>query len=71
MTRADDALREIKAFIAEHGYPPTVRELAAALGVSSSASAFRLLTELQKAGKVDWNPRHGRTLRVLSDEFRE
>ena len=36
--RQEDALKFIKTYIVSHGYPPTVREIAEALGVNSPAT---------------------------------
>jgi len=36
--RQEDALKFIKTYIVSHGYPPTVREIAEAIGVSSPAT---------------------------------
>ena len=36
--RQEDTLNFIKSFMVEHGYPPTVREICEALGVSSPAT---------------------------------
>lgn len=42
----------IKGFIAQHGIPPTVREIGSAFGIKSS-SAFYLLKELERKGAVE------------------
>jgi repressor LexA len=65
MPGAEDALPIIKKFTADHGYPPTVRELAPLLGVSSTATVFRWLSQLRAAGKVSWIDNFPRTLRVI------
>jgi len=45
-------LEVIRINIQETGYPPTVRELCRALGVHSSATAFKYLKILEKKGYV-------------------
>jgi len=46
------ALELIRSNIQETGYPPTVRELCRALGVHSSATAFKYLKILEKKGYI-------------------
>lgn len=46
------ALELIRIKIHETGYPPTVRELCEALGVHSSATAFKYLKILEKKGYI-------------------
>jgi len=45
-------LEVIRMNIQETGYPPTVRELCRALGVHSSATAFKYLKILEKKGYI-------------------
>jgi len=45
-------LETIRINIQETGYPPTVRELCRALGVHSSATAFKYLKILEKKGYI-------------------
>ncbi len=54
----------LQAFIREHGIPPTVRELAKALGISSTAAHYRL-TRLREHGLVEWEEGKSRTLRIV------
>lgn len=46
-----------------HGYPPTLRELAAAIGRSVTATRARLVR--MRGQRVDWQDNRTRTLRVL------
>jgi repressor LexA len=46
------ALEYINTYIQEHGYPPTVREIARATGHRSTSSAAFMLTSLEKLGKL-------------------
>ena len=45
-------LEFLNTFIEENGYPPTVREICAAVGLKSTATVSYHLTELKKAGKI-------------------
>jgi repressor LexA len=50
----------------ERGYSPTVRELAAELGLRSPAPLHRYLERLRDEGKVSWETGKARTLRVVA-----
>lgn len=57
--RQRETLDWIKAFIAEHGMPPTVREIGNAFGIKSS-TVFAFLRTLQEKGYLrrgDWGAR--------------
>lgn len=56
--RQQEVLDWVKAFIRDHGMPPTVREIGAAFGIKSS-SVFDLLKALEQKGTYDgvtWEP---------------
>lgn len=53
--RQQYALDSIRRFIADQGYPPTVRELAADMGISA-ACAKRHLNELDSKGAIRRQP---------------
>jgi SOS-response transcriptional repressor LexA len=48
-----------------HPYPPTLRELARALGLRSFGSLWEHLDRLRDLGLVTWDAGKSRTLRVL------
>ena len=50
--RQEEILNYIKEYIANHGYPPTVREIGADLGVSSPATIHAHLKNLEE--KMPW-----------------
>lgn len=61
LTAAESAaLEAIRAFTHAHHYPPTVRELAAALGVRSLGSVHRLLSQLEQKQAVSREPGRAR-----------
>lgn len=68
MARTSDKQQKIleflNAFIEENGYPPTVREICAAVGLKSTATVSYHLTELKRLGKIqaDSNKRRAITL---------
>jgi len=67
--------REILDFIArtaeERGYPPTVREIGAAIGLKSSSSVHYHLRVLERAGLLTRDGHLTRALRVADDESDE
>ena len=48
-----------------HGYPPTVRELAAALGIRSISGVGEHLRRMAAKRLLTWEPGKSRTLRVI------
>lgn len=56
----------IVAYTAEHSFPPTMREIAEAIGTKSSNSVVGHLLRLQRAGIVTWEANTPRTVRVLA-----
>ena len=48
--RQKEILDTIKKFIAKNGFPPTVREIGAAVGLSSSATTHFHLKKLTEKG---------------------
>lgn len=53
----------VRSFQAEHGYGPTVREVAAHLGLGPSVTHHHLL-RMREQGRVTWKDNWNRTLRV-------
>lgn len=50
--RQQETFAWVKAFIRDHGMPPTVREIGDAFGIKSS-SVFHLLKELERKGYIE------------------
>lgn len=57
-------LREIERFIKDRGYPPTLRELAAAVGVTSPSGVRQQLKALERKGALTLTPRRPRGIVV-------
>lgn len=68
--RLGEVLAGIRRLIAAEQHPPTTREIAAELGVST-AMAHRYLTRLRSLGMVQWDEGRARTLRIVDDDRRE
>lgn len=70
--RQNDILLFIKKYIATHGYPPTVRDICAGVNLSSPATVFVHLKNLEKKGYLKSSNAKSRTLELLIDnEFIE
>lgn len=63
MTRREEVLQIIRSHVAANGYPPTVREIAAALNVGHS-TAQRAILELIAEGKIERQGGAARGLKV-------
>ena len=63
-------LNEIKKFIAEKGYSPTIRELCAICNLSSTATVFNHLKTLEQKGYIRQTQNKFRTLElIVPNEF--
>lgn len=68
--RQDDILNYIKSFIVSNGYPPTVREIGSALGISSPATIHVHLSNLEKKGFIKKDGTKNRAIELLvKNEF--
>lgn len=61
----------LRAFAAEHSYSPSILEITAGCGLSSTSVVHSHLLALQKAGVVHYLPRKARTLRLLNTAVQE
>ena len=58
-------LKFIERKIAEDGYPPSVREIGKAVGLSSTATVHGYLAKLREKGYIKKEDKKGRTLKLL------
>ena len=65
--RQAEILEYIRSFVREKGYPPSVREIGKAIGLSSSATIHAHLQKLEAAGYLQRNPLKQRALEVVQD----
>lgn len=63
--RQEDALEFIKTYIVSHGYPPTVREIAKEIGVSSPATVQAHLDGLANKGYIKKGNNKNRTIELM------
>ena len=57
----------VKQYGAEHGYPPTVRDIGKAIGLTSSSTVHAHLANLEKLGLLRRDPTKPRAIEVLVD----
>ncbi|WP_373799390.1 transcriptional repressor LexA [Bacteroides heparinolyticus] len=62
-------LKIIKTSILEKGYPPSVREMCTAVGLSSTSSVHAHLEALEKKGYIKKDPSKPRTIEIMDDTF--
>ena len=61
----------VKKYVGEHGYPPTVRDIGKAIGLTSSSTVHAHLANLEKLGLLRRDPTKPRAIEVLKDKARE
>jgi len=68
--KQNEVLSYIKKFTVEHGYPPAIREIGAALGLSSPATVHTHLKKLEASGCIRKATSKFRTIEILvENEF--
>ncbi|HJR91620.1 MAG TPA: transcriptional repressor LexA [Acidimicrobiia bacterium] len=65
--RQRQVLEYIRATVAARGYPPSVREIGEAIGLSSPSTVHSHLSALVKAGAIRRDPSKPRAIEVLAD----
>lgn len=65
--RQKEVLNFVKEFMVSHGYPPTVREIGDALGLSSPATTHSHLSQLEEKGYIRKNNNKNRAIELLVD----
>lgn len=60
----------IQGYVATHGYAPSVREIGAAVGLSSVSSVHAQLDALERAGRIARRRGSPRALRVIDTAVR-
>src|ERR671915_583527 len=66
--RQQEIFDYIKRYGAEHGYPPTVRDIGKAIGLTSSSTVHAHLANLEKAGLLRRDPTKPRAIELLVDK---
>ncbi len=69
--RLTDRQRQVLEFIdtevRRRGYPPSVREIGEAVGLSSSSTVHNHLTQLERRGLIKRDPSKSRTVQLVAD----
>ncbi len=65
--KQEETLTYIKKYMVSHGYPPSVREICAGMGLSSPATAHTHLKELESKGFIRKENSKFRTIELLVD----
>lgn len=63
--RQEEILDFIKTFMVKHGFPPTIREIGEALGISSPATIHAHLKNLETRGVIRRNDTKNRAIELL------
>jgi repressor LexA len=66
--RQQEIFDYVKRYGAEHGYPPTVRDIGKAIGLTSSSTVHAHLANLEKLGLLRRDPTKPRAIEVLVDK---
>jgi len=61
----------IKSYANEKGYPPSVREICAAVGLSSTSTVHGHLERLEKKGLIKRDPTKPRTIEILEKDIKK
>ena len=61
----------IKRYSAQHGYPPTVRDIGQAIGLTSSSTVHAHLANLERLGVLRRDPTKPRAMEVLVDRAKK
>jgi repressor LexA len=64
-SKQEMVLNYIRHFIVEHGYPPTVRDICKAVGLSSTSTAHGYLSRLEKKGYIRRDPARSRAIEIV------
>ncbi len=65
--RQQEVLEFIKTTVSDRGYPPSVREIGEAIGLSSPSTVHSHLTSLVKAGAIRKDPTKPRAIEIIDD----
>ena len=66
--RQQEIFEYVKSYASDHGYPPTVRDIGKAIGLTSSSTVHAHLANLEKVGVLKRDPTKPRAIEVLVDK---
>ena len=65
--RQQEVLDYIKKYIADHGYPPAIREICKGVNLSSPATVFVHMKNLERLGYIKTTSNKFRTIEIIGD----
>lgn len=63
--KQEESYQCILEFIEKNGFPPTVREMAALMGVASTSTVLSRIKQLEKTGYIRRVPASPRAIEIL------
>lgn len=66
--RHESIFKFIKEFLLERGYPPSVREIGAAVGLKSSSTVHGYLNQIEAKGLIKRDPAKPRAIDILGEK---
>jgi repressor LexA len=69
--RQQEIFDYVRKYVGEHGYPPTVRDIGKAIGLTSSSTVHAHLANLEKLGVLRRDPTKPRAIEVLKDKAKQ
>ncbi|MEK5207465.1 LexA family protein [Psychrobacillus sp. FSL H8-0510] len=63
--RQTEIYEYIKYYLAEHSYSPTIREIAYAVGLTSTSTVHGHLDRLRRKGYIDFIDMRPRTIQII------
>jgi len=69
--RQEELLEYIAGYTYDKGYPPSMREMMHAVGLSTTSAVHYHLQNAVGEGTLTYVPGHGRTYRVTTSDARE
>jgi repressor LexA len=69
--RQQEIFDYVRSYVGDHGYPPTVRDIGKAIGLTSSSTVHAHLANLEKLGVLRRDPTKPRAIEVLKDKAKQ
>ena len=69
--RQQEIFDVVRSYVGTHGYPPTVRDIGHAVGLTSSSTVHAHLGNLERLGLLRRDPTKPRAIEVLVDKARQ
>lgn len=66
--REEQILKYLEAQVRENGYPPTVRDICAALGIKSTSTVHKALGRLEDRGLIEKGTNKRRAVKLLTED---